>query len=133
MKHYFVVNPRSFEGQGTLEKFFAEVEGCLEDGTYQIHMSQRPREAISAIWSYRHSIPRAEILRVYAVGGDGILFDCLNGVMGIWNAELAAVPYGKQNDFVRSFGEGKQHIFRDIDSQVKAAARPVDVVRCGNN
>jgi diacylglycerol kinase family enzyme len=67
------------------------------------------------------------------VGGDGILFDCLNGVVGLPNMELAVVPYGSTNDFVRSFGEGKAELFRDIAKQVSAGTVKTDIIYCGSN
>jgi YegS/Rv2252/BmrU family lipid kinase len=72
-------------------------------------------------------------VRVYAIGGDGILFDCLNGVIGLENSELAVVPHGNSNDFVRAFGEGKHELFRDIEAQAAAEAITTDVIFCGNN
>jgi diacylglycerol kinase family enzyme len=70
-------------------------------------------------------------VRVYAVGGDGILFDCLNGVMAFKNAELAIVPYGMTNNFLQAFGANKEHIFQDIRLQMNAEAIPTDVLRSG--
>jgi diacylglycerol kinase family enzyme len=70
---------------------------------------------------------------VYAVGGNGILFDCLNGIVGIADAELATVPYGSTNDFVRSFGEDKLPLFRDIARQVCAGTVKTDIIYCGSN
>jgi diacylglycerol kinase family enzyme len=134
MRHYFVVNPRSFGSEEALNEFYASVERIVSRyADYRVHVSKRPREAISAIRKYMETLPASETVRIYAVGGDGILFDCLNGVMGLPNAELAVVPYGKQNDFVRSFGEGKNSYFLDLEEQVRAPTLRVDVVRSGAN
>jgi diacylglycerol kinase family enzyme len=72
-------------------------------------------------------------VRVYAVGGDGILFDCLNGVVGFDNAELAIVPYGLTNNFLQSFGENKEELFRDIRAQMTSKAIPTDILYTGNS
>jgi diacylglycerol kinase family enzyme len=69
---------------------------------------------------------------VYAVGGDGILFDCLNGVIGLPNAELAAIPYGRANNFIRGFGKKSIFLFRDLNRQFAAPSIPLDVIRSGN-
>jgi diacylglycerol kinase family enzyme len=66
------------------------------------------------------------------VGGDGILFDCLNGIMGLKNAELAAIPYGHTNNFIRGFGKTEKNLFRQLSQQYNAPAIPIDVMRCGN-
>jgi YegS/Rv2252/BmrU family lipid kinase len=100
---------------------------------HSVYISRFPRAAIGKIREYAQEAGNGETVRVYAVGGDGILFDCLNGVVGLPNAELAVVPYGNSNDFVRAFGERKEKLFRDIKAQVLAPAIPTDVIFCGNN
>jgi diacylglycerol kinase family enzyme len=74
-----------------------------------------------------------ESVRVYAVGGDGILFDCLNGMVDFQNAEITNVPYGNSNDFVRTFGEDAKQKFRNINKLIKAPSRPIDIIKCGPN
>jgi diacylglycerol kinase family enzyme len=97
-----------------------------------IHISRFPRDAIAVIRNYVKDIPAGETVRVYAVGGDGILFDCLNGVVGLPNAELAIVPYGRTNDVVRAFGENKNELFRDISLQSSSPAILTDIIHCGS-
>jgi diacylglycerol kinase family enzyme len=79
------------------------------------------------------TVPSDETVRVYAVGGDGILFDCLNGMVKFPNAELTSVPYGNANDFVRAFGEDAAPSFRNIKKLSAAPSRPVDIIHFGNN
>jgi diacylglycerol kinase family enzyme len=97
-----------------------------------IHISRFPRDAIVAIRNYFKDVSGDETVRVYAVGGDGILFDCLNGVVGLPNAELAIVPYGRTNDVVRAFGENKNDLFRDISLQATSPTIPTDIIYCGS-
>jgi diacylglycerol kinase family enzyme len=88
---------------------------------------------VSAVRRYLLTVPSGETVRVYAVGGDGILFDCLNGMVKFPNAELTSVPYGNANDFVRAFGEDAAPAFRDIKKLSAAPSRPVDIIHFGNN
>jgi diacylglycerol kinase family enzyme len=74
-----------------------------------------------------------ETVRVYAVGGDDILFDCLNGIEGLPNTELAIVPHGDTNDFIRSFGEKKAELFRDMVTVATSPTIPTDVIKVGYN
>jgi diacylglycerol kinase family enzyme len=102
-----------------------------------VHVSRFPRDAIAVIRNYFKELEGKkftsnETVRVYAVGGDGILFDCLNGVVGLPNAELAIVPYGRTNDVVRAFGENKNELFRDISLQATSPAIPTDIIYCGS-
>jgi diacylglycerol kinase family enzyme len=133
MNHLFVINPRSFPVQAARERVLREIRGVFaaRGEKYSIHTSRYPRDAIGYI---RKKAARSDgALRVYAVGGDGIIFDCLNGIVGLDGAELACVPYGNANDFVRSFGEGRKALFQDIALQASSPVIPADIIRCGNN
>jgi len=135
VKHLFVINPRSFPVQAALDKIFKEIKNCFADPEgeeYSIQISLYPRNAISLIRKKVKEFRHDEKVRVYAVGGDGILYDCLNGIIGLPNMELAAIPYGNTNDFVRAFGEGKKTLFRDIRLQVVSSAVSMDIIHCGD-
>jgi diacylglycerol kinase family enzyme len=134
-KHLFVINPRSFPARQAQEKVLAEIRDCFaglgED--YSVHVSRYPRDAVGFIRKWVGMAGHAGPVRVYAVGGDGILFDCLNGIVGLPDAELASVPYGNGNDMIRAFGEHKRSLFRDIRLQAASAAIPADIIYCGTN
>jgi YegS/Rv2252/BmrU family lipid kinase len=134
MIHIFMINPISFSRAGSLGEITAEIESCFTEadaGNYFLHVSRYPRDALVIIRKYLMTIPKTETVRVYAVGGDGILFDCLNGIVGMSNAELAAVPYGTANDVVRAFGEGKNSLFRNLILQKESPSIPMDIIHCG--
>jgi diacylglycerol kinase family enzyme len=114
----------------------AEIEGNFKDGFLsdgEIYVSKTPRDAIAAVHDYVKGVAPQDTVRVYAVGGDGIMFDCLNGMVDFPNAELTNIPYGSANDFVRSFGEDTKPAFRDIKKLATAPSRPVDIMHCGAN
>jgi diacylglycerol kinase family enzyme len=136
MRHFFVINPHSFRTLGSLKQVLMDLENCFSVGRrmeYKIYISRRPRDAVSAVRRYMLTVPSDETVRVYAVGGDGILFDCLNGMVKFPNAELTSVPYGNANDFIRAFGEDAAPAFRDIKKLSVAPSRPVDIIHYGNN
>jgi diacylglycerol kinase family enzyme len=126
----FILNPKSFRKKNGLARIQAEIHGYFSahGGTYSIEISRYPRDAIGIIQRHAQEQPENIRLRIFAVGGDGILFDCLNGMFGLPNTELGAIPYGNTNDFVLAFGEGREALFRDIDKQVTADAIPTDVI-----
>jgi diacylglycerol kinase family enzyme len=113
-----------------IHSHFKAVSG---EEVYSVHISRFPREAAGYIRSYAEIIPVEDTLRVYAVGGDGILFDCLNGVIHVSNAELGAIPYGATNNFVRAFGKRNKALFRNISLQCSSPAIPVDIIQAGGN
>ena len=100
---------------------------------YDIYISRFPRDAAGFIPLYTKDLPENTVLRVYAVGGDGILFDCLNGLVNFENAELGAIPYGHTNNYIRGFGKNEKRFFRNIARQVDSVSIPMDILRCGSN
>jgi YegS/Rv2252/BmrU family lipid kinase len=136
MKHLFILNPQSFPYNRDMERLTVQIELYFkEQGNrdYTIHVSLFPRDAIIFIRKYMEQVPKNVPVRVYAVGGDGILFDCLNGIMGIPAIELAVLPYGTTNDFVLAFGQNENELFRNLSLQVSGPVIPTDVIQCGNN
>jgi len=147
IKHLFILNPKSFWNKWKWDHIVSKIQNFFETAgaaNCSLHVSQFPREAISYIRSYARKLSEGTTLRVYAVGGDGIMFDCLNGIMGLESiakaegrlpvrAELAVMPYGHTNDFIRGFGKKNKKNFRNIEQQFSAPVIPMDVLRVGNN
>lgn len=139
IKHLFILNPRSFSHKWKMRNlllkinnYFKSQENRHNKKDYKIVISQFPRDAVGIIHFFARSHPKGTRIRVYAAGGDGILFDCLNGVMGIENADLAALPYGHTNSFLQGFGRQKMPLFQDLSLQCSAPAIPLDVIKSGN-
>jgi diacylglycerol kinase family enzyme len=135
-EHLFIINPKSFPRRSELDRFLTQIENYFKTrrGThYVIHTSHYPRHAISIIRKHLSQVEPDTTVRVYAAGGDGIIFDCLNGMVGLSNTELAMLPYGSGSDMVRAFGDEHYLEFRDLDAQVTASVIPTDLIHCGNN
>jgi diacylglycerol kinase family enzyme len=135
-KNLFIINPVSFKSGQELSGFINAVDRSFKEiikEEYEVRISRFPRNALRIVRQYITCAEQGTTVRVYAVGGDGILFDCLNGIIGSSNADLAVVPYGPTNDFMRAFGEGLSDLFRDIPQQAAAPAIPADVLYCGGN
>jgi diacylglycerol kinase family enzyme len=135
MTHLFILNPKSFWNMwkqtqvlNRIQSFFS----TIENNDYAIHISRFPRDAAGFIPVFARTLPKETVLRVYAIGGDGILFDCLNGIMGLENAELASIPYGHTNNFILGFGKNEDVFFKRLALQYNAPTIPLDVIRCGN-
>jgi diacylglycerol kinase family enzyme len=135
-KHLFIINPCSFRAGMDMDAFIARIKNQFErvlKADYEIHVSRFPRHAIRTVRQYITRAGPETPVRVYAAGGDGILFDCLNGIVGLPNAELAPIPWGRTNDFIRAFGEGLEDGFRDIPLLAAAPTLPTDILHCGSN
>jgi diacylglycerol kinase (ATP) len=90
---------------------------------WEIVETERPGHAIELA-----SLASANDRLVVAVGGDGTVNECVNGLMRSPNPRLAVLPIGTGNDLVRSIEQA-----RDIDQLFTllqdARFRKVDVVK----
>jgi len=137
MKHVFVFDPKAFYNQqwkmdnilDNIGQFFRTQEKV----DFSIQISRYRRNAMALIQEEAEKAQAGDIVRIYAVGGEEILFDCLNGVAHFPNTQLAFIPHGESNDFLEIFGDDKVELFRDIPSLVQSEALPTDAIRWGVN
>jgi len=137
MKHVFVFDPKAFFGQqwkmeGILDhigQFFR----TQDKPDFSIQMSRYRRNAIGIVSEEAEKTKPGDVVRVYAVGGEEILYDCINAAAQFPGMQVAAVPHGEANDFLNIFGEGKAENFRDIPSLVTAPAIDTDLIKWGVN
>jgi diacylglycerol kinase family enzyme len=138
MKHVFVFDPKSFHNQQwKMENILDDIGQFFrmqEKPDFSIQISHYRRDAIVLIQKEMETARDGDTVRVYAIGGDEILYDCLNGIAELPNTELAVVPYGETSYFLRNFGEGKDALFRNIPSLVQhGEAIPTDIINWGVN
>jgi len=128
MKHVFIINPAAGKGGAEAELLPAIRNAVREnDVEFEIHRSLGKQEIHDYV--VRVSSEGAPV-RFYAVGGDGTVNDVACGVVGIPNAELAVIPCGSGNDFVRNFTEHAN--FKDIRRQLEGEAVSIDVIKAGD-
>jgi len=137
MKHVFVFDPKAFRNQqwkmdnilDTIGQFFR----TQDNPDFSIQFSRYRRNAIGIIQSEMEKMETEDIVRVYAVGGEEILFDCINGAAHYQNVQLAAVPYGESSDFLSIFGKENIELFKDIPLLVESNTLPTDIIKWGIN
>jgi len=137
MKHVFVFDPKAFFGQqwkmdGILDHI-GEFFRTQDKPDFSIQMSRYRRNAIGIINDEAEKASPGDVVRVYAVGGEEILYDCINAAAHFPNMQVAVIPHGESNDFLNIFGEGKEESFRDIPSLVTASALDTDLINWGVN
>lgn len=124
MRHLFLVNPAAGKKRGALELLPAIHAAFAEDGgEYAVRITRAPGEAAALA---REACAAGGPVRIYACGGDGTLLEAAEGCAGHPEAELAAVPCGSANDYIRTFGEAAA--FRDIRAQIHGTAKRVDAI-----
>jgi len=136
MKHIFIVDPKAFNDQqwkmdGLMDSI-GQYFRTQEKPDFSTLFSHNPRDAIKLIQKQVDEAEPFDTVRVYSIGGDDMLFDCLNGIAGLPNMELAIAPYGNVNSFIRAFGEKNTGLFKDIASLATADTIPTDTIAVGN-
>lgn len=126
MRHVFILNPAAGKGQKALalrqqiEAYFLE----HPDMEYRCHET--------TCWLDAKGIAEKECeeggcIRFYACGGDGTIQEVANGIpFGAKNVELAVVPCGSGNDFVRIFG-GKER-FSNLEEIIEGVTVTIDAI-----
>ncbi len=130
MKHIFVVNPQAGQGKNKAMDFIAPKirKVCADNNLeYEIYPTKAKGDGIDFV---KKRAASGEELRFYACGGDGTLYEVVNGAYGFDNVEVAVVPLGSGNDFVRYFGTKED--FLVLEDQVNGVACPLDLIKCGD-
>jgi YegS/Rv2252/BmrU family lipid kinase len=128
MRHVFILNPAAGKKRSALS-LLPEIENFFRKYPFEhtVHVTERSGEA--TLLAQRET-EKGDPVRLYACGGDGTLQEVVSGMVDAPHAELACVPCGSANDFIRFMPEPER--FRDIASQVMGTARKVDAIRCND-
>ncbi len=128
MKHVFIVNPAAGKGK-TAEKLCDMIPEAARrcDIKSEIYVTKCVGDAEKAVRSF--CLATDEKLRFYCCGGDGTLSEVLCGAADFSDAEIAVIPCGTGNDFVRNFD--KRELFFDIEAQIKGRSMKVDGMKVG--
>ena len=127
MKHIFILNPAAGKGN-KLNLFEEELHTIAKEKAidYEIYHTSGVGDATRFV--RETCAAHAEMpLRFYACGGDGTINEVVSGAVGFENAEVALMPIGTGNDFVRVLG--KREDFLDVAVQIVAEAVPFDVIQ----
>lgn len=129
MKHIFIVNPAAGVGQSEKVHLPKIIQYLKESGVeYEIHRTLNKQEV--GVW-IRQRVEVGDPVRFYAIGGDGTICDVINACACHNNAEVAVLPCGSGNDFVKNFTNRKN--FLDLRKQVAGKAVPIDVIKYNDN
>ena len=128
MQHIFILNPAAGKHQTALSLIPQIEAAAAEMGCdYQICETQVPgdgtrlaQEAIAAAGE--------EAVRLYACGGDGTLWEVMCAITPGSDTELAHIPCGSGNDYVRMLGGEAPYL--DLPAMMGAQAYPMDGIVC---
>lgn len=130
MKHLFIVNPVSGDGK--------KYKSLISD----IHKICRERQLdydvrVTDYRGHAKSIVESEIaasdgeIRFYACGGDGTVNEVAAALVECGKGELAVIPVGTGNDFVRSFSPDGDYL--SLENQICGESVEIDAVSAGKS
>lgn len=129
MRHVFILNPVSGKHapamclKPEIEAYFAQ-----HGGDYAVRVTEYAGHAREIA---REEAEKGDGVRLYACGGDGTLFEVVNGMFGYPNAQLALMPCGSGNDYVKTYGE--KQAFLDLSAQMEGQVIEADAIRAGEH
>ena len=126
-KHVFLLNPAA--GQGQAIGMREQIENISQRLSLDTEIYETKEELDAQVFTSQ-LIKNNDVdtkIRLYACGGDGTANEILNAIIGHDNMELAVMPMGTGNDFVRNFGDVE--LFRNLEYQMTADTVKTDVIR----
>ena len=129
MRHVFILNPIAGKNKtaltlrGKIDAYFSK----HPDMEYSIRLTDGVGSATRIA---AEECAHGDAVRLYACGGDGTLQETASGIpLHSANVELAVIPCGSGNDFVRTYG-GKE-AFSNLADLIEGESVTVDAVDCG--
>ena len=128
MRHLIVFNPGAGKNNERAESFRNQISSSFAGLDHDVYETEGPRSVIPFLKNYLNKY-KDDTVRVYACGGDGTVHEVANGLVGAKNAELAILPIGTGNDFVKTYGVTNENIeqYRDFKPLIEGMASPIDV------
>jgi diacylglycerol kinase family enzyme len=134
MQHLFIVNPIARQVKGRLREITGEIETFFRNmaqDNYHIHITRWARDCMGFVNRFAQESPVP--VRIHAMGGSGILYEVINGTIGLPNVQIAAYPMGGNNYFIHYFGKQNEHMFKSLEKQIFSCVTPIDAFRYENN
>lgn len=128
MRYVFYINPTAGKGKSQ-EDIIKAIDNYFDDkdSEYKIHITICAGDAQSNAKSQAET---GDKIRMFACGGEGTVFEVLNGVAGFDNVELGVIPCGSANDFLKFFNTRDE--FLDIADQIDGEAVDMDLIKAGD-
>ncbi|MCI2068636.1 MAG: diacylglycerol kinase family lipid kinase [Bacilli bacterium] len=129
LKHVFVINPKAgkYDHSPEIREKLKSYDGKID---YEIYVTQYKADAQRFVKEYLNNHPSTEKIRFYACGGDGTLYDVVNGAIGHENAEVDCFASGSGNDFAKNFHDLAR--FCDLDKAIRGQTKRIDILKIGD-
>lgn len=129
MRYAFIINPAAGKGKAVKELGIEIAQCCsFHKLEYSVQITTAPGDAKR--FANEHA-KKGDEVTIFLAGGEGTVFEALNGVMGYDNVTLAVIPIGSANDFLKFFPREKKAAFRDLKDQFSGIPVKMDVIKAG--
>ncbi|MDR2073102.1 MAG: acylglycerol kinase family protein, partial [Spirochaetaceae bacterium] len=134
MKHLFIINPKAGKANGRIPEIKNDIQSFFAgrpEVDYTIHVTRWKRDASG--YTLRYASDTREIVRIYALGGNGTFYEIINGAVGLPNVQIAWYPLGKNNSLLHSFGPEHLPAFQSLMNLSLSPVGTIDTIKVGNN
>lgn len=125
MKHLFIIN--GVANKEKRQRLLAAIRHTYKNEDYEIETTEYPRHATKIAQNYAKA---NDALRIYSCGGDGTLHEIINGIYQYPHVQIAIIPIGTGNDFVKSLGYGPND-FSDLEKYLNPLFVTTDLIQTG--
>ncbi len=124
-KHIFLINPTAGK-INPLVHLSPMIKAAAKEKKvpFIIRQTESKGHAMQLAQEYCES---GDNVRLYACGGDGTLNEVLTGALGFDNAQIACIPCGTGNDFIRNFATNKD--FMNFENYIDGTPIDIDLLK----
>lgn len=129
MKHVFIINPIAGKKDQS-STLINQIENVYAGEEYYIELTKYEGHAIELAKQYAMN---GDDVCIYACGGDGTLFEVVNGMYAYPNASFAMIPIGTGNDFIKYFkSEYTKEDFQNLLATKNGEVVDCDLLKCND-
>lgn len=128
MRYVFYVNPIAGKGNAQ-EGIVTSIKNYFKNKAEQFKICVTKSKG-EALKSAKAEAETGDSIRMFACGGEGTVFEVLNGIVGYDNVELGVIPCGSANDFLKYFNTRDE--FLNLDEQIEGSSVKMDIIKAGD-
>lgn len=131
MRHIFIINPAAGP-KDCSERMCSEIEAvCSEHGIDPLIFISEYKGYETEMTQKMCSLFSNEELCFYSVGGSGTLARVISGIQDFSTTQVACVPTGMTNDFLKLYSKEDRRKFASLNNLINGEVRTFDMINAG--